>query len=99
MRAEARLHRVDVHIDIPTSWRNCGPRPGLGDTSIEKWIASHALPILNGQVGETADTLQMQADQAGLAGESRRGVDTRVRHLRNNNDFLDYSQANGCGSF
>ncbi|MFE9290178.1 hypothetical protein [Streptomyces olivaceus] len=100
MRAEARLHRVDVHIVIDIThvleklWSAAWPP---GDTSIEKWIASHALPILNGQAGETADTLQMQADQAGLAGESRRGVDTCVRSLRNNNEFLHYSQALAAG--
>ncbi|MEU2992712.1 ISKra4 family transposase [Streptomyces griseoincarnatus] len=103
VQAEARLHHVDVHIVIDiihvleklwsAAW--CFHQPG--DPSVEDWVAVHALAILNGDAVETADTLQAQADQAGLTGEQRHGVDTCVRYLRGNADFLHYDKALAAG--
>ncbi|WP_414166357.1 ISKra4 family transposase [Streptoverticillium reticulum] len=103
IQAEARLHHIDVHIVIDiihvleklwsAAW--CFHRPG--DQSAEDWVATHALAILNGDAAEVADTLQAQADQAELTSDQRLGVDTCVRYLRGNNDFLHYDQALAAG--
>ncbi|QTL85061.1 hypothetical protein FMM49_04215 [Streptomyces rimosus subsp. rimosus] len=68
-----------------------------GDKSVEDWVAVHALAILNGDAAEVADTLHVQAGQAELTAEQRHGVDTCVRYLRSNSDFLHYDQALAAG--
>ncbi|MFJ2746229.1 ISKra4 family transposase [Streptomyces sp. NPDC087440] len=103
VQAEARLHGIDVHIVIDiihvlekawsAAW--CFHRPG--DKTVEDWVATHALAILNGDAEEVANDLQAQADQAGLTSEQRHGVDTCVRYLRGNIDFLHYDQALAAG--
>ncbi|MEY9997359.1 hypothetical protein ABIE67_009478 [Streptomyces sp. V4I8] len=103
VQAEARLHHVEAHIVIDiihvlerlwaAAW--CFHRPG--DKRVEDWVAVHALAILNGDATETADTLQAQADQAKLTGGQRHGVDTCVRYLRGNADFLHYEKALAAG--
>ncbi|MFE0063417.1 ISKra4 family transposase, partial [Streptomyces sp. NPDC059003] len=103
VKTEARLHHVDVHIVIDiihvlekvwsAAW--CFHRPG--DQRVEDWVAARALSILNGQAEDTADALQVEADHAELTEELRRGVNTCIRYLRGNADFLHYDQALAAG--
>ncbi|MFG2472342.1 hypothetical protein ACGFXB_43895 [Streptomyces canus] len=63
----------------------------------EAWAASHLTTILHGQAVRAAAEITVQADQCGLRGTRRDGVDAWVRYLTGHLDHLRYDTVLSAG--
>jgi hypothetical protein len=67
------------------------------DPAAEDWVAVQALAVLAGRAWHVAESIAARADACGLADDRRTGVETCVRYLTNNTEYLRYDQALASG--
>ncbi|MFD9637461.1 ISKra4 family transposase [Streptomyces violascens] len=99
LQAEATRRGTKIHIVLDIVhvleklWAAARCFYAPADPDAEGWVATHAARLLNGATADTVTALNTEADRHDLAGDQRTGIDTCVRYLDNNADFLHYDQA------
>jgi hypothetical protein len=67
------------------------------DPAAEDWVAVQALAVLAGRARQVTESLTAQAGQHGLTESQQAGVETCVRNLTSNNEYLRYDEALAAG--
>lgn len=99
IQAEAARRTIKIHIVLDIVhvleklWAAARCFYAPADPDAEDWVATHAARLLGGATADTVTALNTEANQHALGGEQRTGIDTCVRYLDNNADFLHYDQA------
>lgn len=97
--AEAARRNISVHVVIDIVhvleriWDAAWCLHQTGDPAAEDWVAAHALTILAGRTTQAAAAIDAQATIAGLPRDQRSGLDTCLRYLNNNTQYVRYDQA------
>ncbi len=103
IQAEAARRKAAIHLVIDLVhvleylWAAAWCFHAPGDPAAEDWVAVQALAVLAGRTGQVTEFLAAQASQRGLAEGQRTGVDTCVRYLTNNKEYLRYDEALASG--
>jgi hypothetical protein len=103
IEAEADRRGVPVHIVIDLVhvleylWSAAWCFFAGDDPGAEEWVAARALAVLAGHAARTAQEIDRQAAEAGLAMDQRRGADACVRYLRAKEEYLHYEIALAAG--
>jgi hypothetical protein len=103
IEAEAARRKAEVHLLLDLVhvleylWAAAWCFHARDDPAAEDWVAVQALAVLAGHVRQVTGSLTAQAAQHGLTESQRTGVDTCVRYLTNNMEYLHYDQALAAG--
>jgi hypothetical protein len=103
IQAEAARRKATVHLVLDLVhvleylWAAAWCFHAAGDPAAEDWVAVQALAVLAGRARQVSESLTAQAAQRKLAESQRAGVDTCVRYLTNNMEYLRYDQALASG--
>ena len=103
IQAEAARRKAAVHLIIDLVhvleylWTAAWCFHAGGDPAAEDWVAVQALAVLAGRAPQVAESLAAQAGQHGLTENQRTGVETCVRYLENNKEYLCYDEALASG--
>jgi hypothetical protein len=95
-KAAVRLVIDLVHV-LEYLWAVAWCFHARDDPAAEDWVAVQALAVLAGRVRQVTESLTAQAGQRGLAESQRTGVETCVRYLTNNEEYLRYDEALTAG--
>jgi hypothetical protein len=103
IQAEAARRKAEVHLVIDLVhvleylWAAARCFYARDDPAAEDWVAVQALAVLAGRARQVTASLTAQAGQHGLTGSQRTGVETCVRYLENNKEYLRYDEALASG--
>ena len=103
IQAEAARRKAEVHLVLDLVhvlqylWAAAWCFHARDDPAAEDWVAVQALAVLAGRAWQVTASLTAQAAQRGLTAGQRTGVETCVRYLTNNNEYLRYDQALAAG--
>lgn len=99
IEAEAARRNVQVHVLLDLVhvleylWKAAWCFHPAGDPAAEDWVAAHALQILAGHAHAAADTIDTQAQTAGLTDNQRHNADETIDYLRGKATYLRYDTA------
>ena len=99
INTEAARRNVRVHILLDLVhvleylWKAAWCFHPAGDPAAEDWVAGHALQILTGHAHQTADTIDTQAQTAGLTQNQHNNADETINYLRGKATYLRYDLA------
>jgi hypothetical protein len=103
IEAEAARRKAEVHLVLDLVhvlehlWAAAWCFHARDDPAAEDWVAVQALAVLVGRARQVTRSLTAQAGQRGLTESQRTGVETCVRYLQNNEEYLRYDQALAAG--
>jgi hypothetical protein len=95
-KAAVRLVIDLVHV-LEYLWAAAWCFHARDDPAAEDWVAVQALAVLAGRARQVTESLTAQAARHGLTESQRTGVETCVRYLTNNEEYLRYDQALSSG--
>jgi len=103
IHAEAAARHVQVTIVcdfihvLEYLWSAAWSFHAEGDPAAEKWVATKALAVLNGQASTVAAAIRRKATTLGLQPHTRRGADRCADYLLAKRNYLNYPQALQAG--
>jgi hypothetical protein len=103
IKAEAARRKAEVHLVLDLVhlleylWAAAWCFHARDDPAAEDWVAAQALAVLAGRSRQVTASLTAQASQHELTASQRTGVDTCVRYMTNNEEYLRYDHALAAG--
>jgi len=103
IEAEAAHRKAEVHLVLDLVhvleylWGAAWCFHARDDPAAEDWVAVQALAVLGGRARQVTESLTAQAGLHRLTESQRAGVETCVRYLTSNEEYLRYDQALAAG--